>query len=125
MSYVFLRKDIQERPLTVSFTKDDLMTPLAGQISFGPDPFPDRRGNEIVRTEIVGRELVLSATLEGDLNHIHLGTVLAVDGEGFIVTNTTLHGDARTCDIVATRRIGQSETKAQVLKRLIRARFPH
>src|SRR5664280_79445 len=92
MSYVFLRKDIQERPITVAFTKNDLMTPLAGQISFGPDPFPDRRGDEIVRTEIVGREIVLSATLEGDLNQILVGKVLEVDGEEFLVTNTTLHG---------------------------------
>lgn len=40
------------------------------------DPFPNAKNDDVVRTEIIARELVLHAKLKGPFDSIKLGTAL-------------------------------------------------
>jgi len=86
-----IKRTIEEVPHFFDFTKNDFMGECPGMAKLDFDPFPGKAPEDVVRTEIVARKLVLRAQLKGNgVLDLHPGTCVAVDGHGFSVTEAKI-----------------------------------
>ena len=87
-----ISKQVEEAPHYFDFTKNEFMADCPGMAKLPSDPFPNKKPEDVVRSEIVARKLVLHATLKGDgVIDLHPGSCVRVDGQDFAVTQATVH----------------------------------
>ena len=93
----------EERPHYVEFTKGDFVGFNPTMVNLDYDPFPTNNLNDVVRTEIIARELVLHAKLKGDVLEIRPGVAVSIEGRNFPVTRSEMQidtqGENSTADI--------------------------
>jgi hypothetical protein len=80
----------EERPQYFEFTKNYFMGEWPGMVKLDHDPFPDKKPNEVVRTEIISRKLVLHAILKGDVIGVRPGVALPYEGRNFAVISSEI-----------------------------------
>ena len=88
-----ISRTIEECPHYFDFRKQDFTGPHPTMANLDYDPFPEKGANDVVRTEIVARKLVLHATLKGDVLGIRHGVNISVDGHDFAVTGVKMKID--------------------------------
>jgi hypothetical protein len=77
---------IQEQPIRFQFRKQDVMGMHPTMANLDYDPFPDAGPNDVVREEIIGRQLVLHAKCRGPGDSLRPGLTVNADGRPFALT---------------------------------------
>lgn len=91
----------EECPHYFEFTKNDFMGDCPGMAKLDHDPFPDKKSNEVVRTEIVARKLVLHAKVKGDVLGMRPGMAISFEGHDFAVTSSEIKIDTEGDNSIA------------------------
>jgi hypothetical protein len=96
---------VEEHPIYHDYTKNDFVGEWPGYPKLDFDPFPDKSSNDVVRTEIIARKLVLRAKVRGDVLALHLSSAIPFEGRNYTVEsasmNLDVHGDNHTGQIEA------------------------
>ena len=106
MGITIISKRIEEAPEYFSYRKADFMGEYPGIPEMDYDPFPEKKPDEVVCTEVIARKLVLHAKLKGDVMDVRPGVSITVDGYNLavhsakIAINTKNEGES-TSEIVA------------------------
>jgi len=80
----------EQRPYYHDFIKNDFMGHCPTMASLDYDPFPDKKLDEVVRTEIICQQLVLNAKLEGEVDDLRPGIALNFEGRSFAIAKATI-----------------------------------
>ena len=88
----------EERPIYFEFTKNDIVGRHPTMANLGYDPYPEAKNNDIVRREIIGRELVLRAMLKGPAGSLRLGIAFEHNGHKFALRKVEEHLDVEGGD---------------------------
>lgn len=80
-----IRAETEERPRYFNFTKQMFLGWHPTMPNLNYDPFPDAEMDDIVRTEIIGRELFLEATIQGDDGLLGPGMAVRHEGRDFAI----------------------------------------
>ena len=78
-----LTAETTERAVYFDFTKNDIVGYHPTMANLNYDPFPTAKNDEVVRREIIGRELVLFAKIKGPADSLRPGVALAHKGHKF------------------------------------------
>ena len=84
-----LEATTEERPYFFDFKKSEIMGAHPSWAKLTYDPFPDASMDDVVRTEIISRELILKAKLEVKDVEMRMkvrGMALQYEGHTFVVT---------------------------------------
>jgi hypothetical protein len=88
-----LSAETTERPVYWEFTKNELVGHHPTMANLICDPFPTAKNDEVVRREIIGRELVLHAKLTRPADSLRPGVTLAHNGHQFALKSVKEHID--------------------------------
>lgn len=80
------KPEIEEVPRFFDFKKRDFTKPFPQMENLNYDPFPNSKDDDIVRSEIIARDLVLRAKLKGSADALNLGIALEYDGNKYALT---------------------------------------
>jgi hypothetical protein len=88
----------EEKPHYFNITKGHIVGaqiggPHPGYPELKYDPFPNAQVDDIVRTEIIGRKLILTAQLRGPSDSQLMGHAIEYQGHKFAVKNLVKHFD--------------------------------
>jgi hypothetical protein len=88
-----LEAKTEERPYFFEFKKWQIMGDHPTWAKLTYDPYPNAKPEDVVRREIIGRELVLTAKLKLENTAIDIspGVALNFDGHKFAVKSATTH----------------------------------
>ncbi|HEX3889206.1 MAG TPA: hypothetical protein VHX90_00020 [Verrucomicrobiae bacterium] len=83
-----LEPKTEERPHYYEFKKCEIMADHPTMAKLNYDPFPDAKMEDVVRTEIISRELILTAKLEiaGSESPSVRGKSIEYNGNKFLIT---------------------------------------
>ncbi len=95
-SFRIVEARVEERPHYFDFVKNDITGHHPSMANLTYDPFPDAKGGDVVRTEIIGRKLVLHAKIEGPFDAIKMGAALNYEGHKFALEKITEHIDTES-----------------------------
>ncbi len=76
----------EEVPEFFKFTKQLIMNPCPGMANLTYDPFPNAKPDDVVRTEIVARKLILRAKLKGPSGSLTTNNSVTYQGRNFAPT---------------------------------------
>jgi hypothetical protein len=111
----------KERPLYFDFTKQDIVGNHPSLPALSYDPFPEFKNTDVVRREIVGRELVLYAKIRGPHDCLQQGMRLDFGGRAFLLTEfaaaVDTKGDETLFEVEGSCHL-QTTPPMDVLKRL-------
>jgi hypothetical protein len=96
-----ISESVEECPHYHDFIKSDFVGICSGMATLNYDPFPDKQLNDVVRTEIVARKLVLHVKLKGDVFHIGPGVAFKHKNHNFAVTISDVSIDAESGNSIA------------------------
>lgn len=89
-----IKKTVEEVPHFFDFTKNDFVGDCPGMAKLDYDPFQDKQPEDVVRTEIIARKLILHAQLKGEAAiNVRPGVCIKVDGHDFAVSESNIHID--------------------------------
>jgi hypothetical protein len=109
----------EERPFYYEFKKSDFVNFNPTMANLNYDPFPDKDLDDIVRREILCREVVLRAKLKGeDVISYRPSVAVVIDGHKFAITSAEINCADETSDIEGSEFLGECEP----LKTLARLR---
>ena len=87
---------VEERPHYFEFLKSDITGFHPSMANLHYDPFPNAKSGDVVRTEIIGRKLILKAKIKGTFDSIQMGTALDYQGHNFALETITEHIDTES-----------------------------
>lgn len=115
----------EERPRYFEFKKSHFIGAHPTMATLDYDPFPEAKSGDVVRREIIGRELVLVAKLKAPPSAIRLGIALELDGHRFALKAVTEHidveGGESIFEVEGIEPLTPCEEPLEVLARLRRA----
>ena len=86
-----LEAKTRERPRYHDFKKADIMGHASTMDNLTYDPFPNAKNEDVVRREIIARELVLFAKFEGPIDSLKIGMTVNYGGHTFALQRITEH----------------------------------
>jgi hypothetical protein len=107
----------EERPFYHEFTKNDIVGFCPTMANLDYDPFPNNKLDDVVRKEIISRELLWYAKLKGDVLPIRPGVVFERDGHRFAIIEAKINLTGRTSDVEGSEFLTPCEP-IKVLERL-------
>jgi hypothetical protein len=99
----------EERPIHFDFTKNDFLGHSPPMVKLAYDPFPRASWDEVVRREIIGRELFVTAVLKADEVSLALraGRVVALNRTEYLLKRTIPRMSEGTVEIEGSRPLGR------------------
>ncbi|MDB6108305.1 MAG: hypothetical protein JWR69_55 [Pedosphaera sp.] len=107
----------EERPFLHAFTKNDIVGSCPTMANLNYDPFPDNKPDDIVRRELIGRELLLHATLKGkDVVNVRPGTALHHEGHAFMIKEAEIDFMDNTSKVEGSAFLTDCEPRQTLMK---------
>ena len=78
-----LEAKTEERPVYFDFPKSDFTSRHDKMSNLTYDPFPDSKSTDVVRREIIGRQVILVAKLKAPAGSIGIGKSIIYKGQKF------------------------------------------
>jgi hypothetical protein len=118
MKIEVVKERTKEQPFYSEIKKYEIVAPWQGMPDVTYDPFPDAQMEDVVRREIICRELLWFATLKGDdIAQVNPSIMFVRGDKKFTVTSAEIRFDEGTCEVEGSMFLSKCEPR-ELIKRL-------